>query len=96
MFLLFAEPILAGELHASSGQGEVTLDALAPRICDLYVFTPDHLRSDSRRSRLVEARSPFCFWARRRTRFPAAAVVAFLPGPTKHLQNICRRIIIGR
>ena len=56
----------------------MTLDALAIRVRDLYDITVENLRSESRRARLVEARSLFCCWAVRHEGFPAARVAAFL------------------
>ena len=53
-------------------------DDMAQRASNLYDIPPKHLRNGSRRSRLVEARSLFCFWAVRYGGFPAARVAAFL------------------
>jgi putative transposase len=77
----FVQRVLSGERlspRTAAKRAGVTLDALAARIGDLYEVTAESLRSGSRRARLVEARSLFCFWAVRHGKFPAARVAAFL------------------
>ena len=77
----FVERILANERVARSFTAKttgLTLDAIARRVCDLYAISPDSLGNGSRRARLIEARSLFCFWAVRLGGYPAAQVAAFL------------------
>jgi putative transposase len=72
----FVEKVLSGESRRIA-QPAMTLAALALRVSDLYGITPEGLSSKSRRSRLVEARSLFCFFAVRQG-YPAARVATFL------------------
>jgi putative transposase len=76
----FVQSMLSGEhlSHRTAGQAGVTFTTLVQRIGDLYHITLESLRSGSRRSHLVEARSLFCFWAVRQGGFPMATVAAFL------------------
>jgi REP-associated tyrosine transposase len=73
----FVERVLSGEPRRIA-QPAIALDALAARVSDLYSIAPENLRSGSRRSHLVEARSLFCFWAVRHEGYPAAKVAAYL------------------
>lgn len=77
----FVHRILSAERlspRTAASQVGLTLDALAQRASNLYDITSEQLRSRSRRSHLVEARSLFCFWAVRHGGYPAAHVAAFL------------------
>lgn len=72
----FVQKVLSDEPRHISNPS-MSLDALAAQVERLFGVTPENLRSGSRRSHLVEARSIFCFWAVRQ-RYPAARVAQFL------------------
>ena len=75
----FVERILSGERFSPrTAAGQVTLDDLASRVAGLYDISVENLRSKSRRSLTVEARSLFCFRAVRHNGFSAATVALFL------------------